>query len=97
MLFRSLEIIRGMRERERDRTLLLLNSLVTHPLDIPTADHAGELIREQLVRQKTIAGPDAVIAATALIRGAALVTTNPRHSPFPDLKVYKVDEHGMMR
>ncbi len=93
--FTRLEIIRGMRNHERERTLLLLNSLLTHPLDIPTTDRAGELIREQLARRTTIAGPDAIIAATAFIREAAVVTTNPRHFPFAGLKVYRVDEHGM--
>jgi predicted nucleic acid-binding protein len=94
--FTRLEIVRGMRDHERERTLRLLDSLITHPLDIPTADRAGELIRQQLTRRMTIAGPDAVIAATAFIRDAAVVTANPRHFPFAGLKVHRVDEHGAL-
>ncbi len=92
--FTRLEVIRGMREHERERTMLLLNSLLTHPLDVPTADRAGELMREQLARRKTIAGSDAVIAATAFICNAALVTINPAHFPSPGLKLYTVDERA---
>jgi predicted nucleic acid-binding protein len=92
--FTRLEVVRGMRDHERDRTLLLLNSLVTHPLDAATADRAGLLIRSALARGRTAAGPDAVIAATALMAGAVLVTTNPRHFVFPELDVRAVDERG---
>lgn len=95
--FTRLEIIRGMRDHERERTMLLLDSLVTHPLDVPTADLAGELLRRQLARGKTIAGPDAVIGATAVVRNAALATTNPAHFPFEGVRVYSVDEQGAMR
>jgi predicted nucleic acid-binding protein len=94
--FTRLEIIRGMKDHERERTLLLLNSLVTHPLDAATADRAGMLIRAEQARKRTVAGPDAVIAATALMAGAILVTTNPRHFSFPGLKVRGVDEQGVM-
>jgi predicted nucleic acid-binding protein len=94
--FTRLEIVRGMKDHERDRTSLLLNSLVTHPLDAATADRAGMLIRAELAHRRTVAGPDAVIAATALMAGATLVTTNPRHFSFPGLKVHGVGEQGVM-
>ncbi|OFX31669.1 MAG: hypothetical protein A2Z07_05120 [Armatimonadetes bacterium RBG_16_67_12] len=92
--FTRLEVLQGMRDHERDRTLALLNSLITHPLDVPTADLVAALIRDQLARRKTIAGPDAVIAATALTSDATLVTMNPRHFPFASLKVRQVNEKG---
>ncbi len=94
--FTRLEIVRGMKDHERDRTFLLLNSLVTHPLDAATADRAGMLIRAELAHRRTVAGPDAVIAATALMAGATLVTTNPRHFSFPGSKVHGVGEQGVM-
>jgi predicted nucleic acid-binding protein len=61
---------------------------------VPTADRAAALIRDQMRRRKTIAGPDAVIAATALMRYASLVTLNARHFPFAGLKVRQVTEDG---
>jgi predicted nucleic acid-binding protein len=94
--FTRLEVLQGMRSHERGRTLALLNALVTHPLDVPTTDRAAALIREQLGQRKTIAGPDAVIAATALVRDVALVTLNPRHFPFAGLTVQPVDERGAL-
>lgn len=95
--FTRLEVIRGMRNHERDQTMLLLNSLVSHALDIPTADLAGEFIRTQLARKKTIAGPDAVVGATAIINNAVLITTNPVHFALEGLNVYAVDEEGAVR
>lgn len=92
--FTRLEIIQGMRDHERDATLALLDALQTHPLDAPTADLAGEIIRAWRMRGVTLSGPDAVIAASALRCGATLVTTNPRHFPMEELPVLGVDEEG---
>ena len=92
--FTRLEVVRGMREPERGPTLALLNALRTYALDAETADQAGELIREWQGRGVTLSGPDAVIGASALRCGAALVTTNARHFPMPDLDVLAADEEG---
>lgn len=40
--FTHVEVLRGMREHERERTCALLDSLSTHPIDRATADQAGE-------------------------------------------------------
>lgn len=93
--FTRLEIVRGMRDHERERTFMLLNSLVTHPLDAATADRAGMLIRSELAHRRTLAGPDAVIAATALTANATLITTNPRHFSLPGLTLQAVDGRGV--
>ncbi len=92
--FTRLEVIQGMREHEREATFALLDALQTHPLDAPTADLAGEMIRVWRMKGVTISGPDAVIAASALRCGATLVTTNPRHFPMEELSVLGVDEEG---
>jgi predicted nucleic acid-binding protein len=94
--FTRVEILQGMREHERERTFALLNSLLTHPLDRETADRAGEWLRLWQARGMTLGGPDAVIAASALQVGAALVTTNPRHFPMPELVVFAADENGQL-
>ena len=39
------EIVEGMRDHEREKTLKLLDSLPAHPLDSTIADLAGEFIR----------------------------------------------------
>jgi predicted nucleic acid-binding protein len=92
--FTRLEIVRGMRDHEREATFALLDALRTHPLDAPTADLAGEMIRAWQRKGITLSGPDAVIAASAIRCGAVLVTTNPRHFPMRELTVMGVDEEG---
>jgi predicted nucleic acid-binding protein len=92
--FTRLEIVRGMRDHEREATFALLDALRTHPLDAPTADLAGEMIRAWQRKGITLSGPDAVIAASAIRCGAVLVTTNPRHFPMAELTVMGVDEEG---
>jgi predicted nucleic acid-binding protein len=91
-----LEIVRGMRDRERIRTYDLLDACETLPIDAQIADQAGELIRSQRARGETIGDADALIAATALQRSLALLTTNPRHFPMPGLAIYQADETGRM-
>ena len=92
--FTRLEVIRGMRDHEREATYGLLDSVLTHPLDRETADLAGEWIRVWQGRGVIVGGPDAVIAASAQRCGAILVTTNPRHFPMPELTVLAADEAG---
>jgi predicted nucleic acid-binding protein len=94
--FTRVEILRGMREHERERTVGLLDSFITQVIDRATADQAGEWIRAWQARGIILGGPDAVIAASALQAGAALVTTNARHFPMPELTVLSVDEDGQM-
>lgn len=89
-----LETVRGMRDRERETTFGLLNSLQTIPMTADIADLAGELIRSWRVRGVTIGESDAVIAATAVHHRLALVTTNARHFPVPELVVLQADEEG---
>ena len=94
--FTRVEVLRGMRDHERERTFALLNGFRTQVIDRTTADQAGEWIRAWQARGIILGGPDAVIAASALQVGAALVTTNARHFPMPELTVLSVDEDGQI-
>jgi predicted nucleic acid-binding protein len=89
-----LEIVRGMQERERRETFNLLDSLETIPMTSEIADLAGGLIRSWRARGTILGDADAVIAASALHRNLALVTTNARHFPMPKLAVFQADEEG---
>ena len=91
-----LEIVRGMREHERKDTFNLLDSLETIDITIEIADKAGELIRSWRTKGTILGDADAVIAATALNHGLALVTTNEKHFPMPDLVVYRADKYGKL-
>jgi predicted nucleic acid-binding protein len=74
----------------------LLDSFITQVIDQATADQAGEWIRAWQARGITLGGSDVVIAASALQAGAALVTTNARPFPMPELIVLSVDENGKL-
>ncbi|NOH04707.1 MAG: type II toxin-antitoxin system VapC family toxin [Chloroflexi bacterium] len=91
-----LEIIRGMHERERVDTFEFLDSLETIEITIEIANRAGELMRSRRTRGVVLEDADALIAATALEHGLALVTTNAKHFPMPDLVVYQADEQGKL-
>ncbi|MDO8670597.1 MAG: PIN domain-containing protein [Dehalococcoidia bacterium] len=89
-----LEVVAGMRNHERPATFALLDSLLTCSLDAETADGAGELIRAWRSRGVVLDPGDSVIAASAIRHGLALVTTNAKHFPMPQLAVLAVDDQG---
>jgi tRNA(fMet)-specific endonuclease VapC len=91
-----LEIVRGMRDRERTKTFDLLNSVETVPMTVEIADMAGEFIRSWRSRGVILGDADAIIAASAVHHHLTLVTTNARHFPMPELAVLEVDEKGML-
>jgi predicted nucleic acid-binding protein len=83
------EIIEGMREHEREATMRLLDSLPAYPLDVATADMAGEYIRRYRAQGITLDKPDAIIGATAVLHDLMLVTYNQKHFPMPELQLYE--------
>ena len=89
-----LEIVRGMQEREREDTFVLLDSLETIQITSEIANSAGELIHSWRGRGVILSDADALIAASALQHGLTLVTTNPKHFPIPELTVLQADERG---
>ena len=90
------EVVRGMRDRERESTFNLLNSFEALDVTSEIADQAGELIRFWRKRGVTLGDADAIIAATAIHHGLALVTTNPKHFPMPELSILQADEEGKL-
>ncbi len=92
--YTRIEIIRGMHDRERQKTLDLLDKMITVPLNNQNADLAGELIRSWRDKGFTLSDGDTMFAATALCFGLELVTTNGKHFPMPELIVWQADEQG---
>jgi predicted nucleic acid-binding protein len=92
--FTRLEIVRGMRTHERQKTCELLDMLETIPVAAGVADLAGEFIRAWRERGVILGDADAIIAASVLDRGLQLVTTNARHFPMPEIVVLEADEEG---
>jgi len=91
-----LEVVRGMRDREREDTFNLIDSLETISITGELADSAGEIIRSWRGRGITLSDADAIIAATAIHHGLTLVTTNAKHFPMPELTVFQADEQGSL-
>jgi predicted nucleic acid-binding protein len=82
------EILAGMRPHEEQRTMDLLESLSSIPVDIAIADRAGRLIYHYTRQGIQFSFPDAQIAATALHHNLTLATTNTKHFPIPELSLY---------
>lgn len=78
------EIYAGMKEKERQKTELLLNSLSIINVDKKIAEHAGIYRRE--TKSHSLELDDSLIAATCLVKKAVLVTTNIKHYPMNDIK-----------
>lgn len=78
------EIYAGMKERERQKTELLLNSLSIISVDKKIAEHAGIYRRE--TKSHSLELDDCLIAATCLVKKAVLVTKNIKHYPMNDIK-----------
>ena len=81
------EILHGMREHERERTMRVLNGIPALVVDIPIADLAGEFLRQYKQRGINLELTDAVIAATAVYHNLTLVTLNRKDFPMPELRL----------
>ena len=84
------EVLAGMRPQQEPKTLALLRSVTSLPADAAIADQAGRWMYHYARRGIQLSLPDAIIAATALLEGLTLVTTNARHFPMPELTVQPV-------
>jgi len=79
------EMLRGLRHRERDAGEALMRAINWTTVDERIARRAGSLGRTWR-RSHALATTDLVIGATALELGATLATANVRHFPmFPGL------------
>lgn len=75
------EILRGLRSRERSATERLFGTLRWVDVDEPIARRAGELGRTWRRSHPGISVPDLVIAATASELGMDVATLNVKHFP----------------
>jgi predicted nucleic acid-binding protein len=81
------EVIRGIREHERDATLRLLRGLQLAPLGRAEGTRAGDWRRDFARKGITLSQTDCLIAAAALGVRARLATGNPKDFPMPELDV----------
>lgn len=79
------EVLRGTRSPERSLTLRTLAGYRWFPVDDEVSARAGELGRRYRASHH-LGLPDLLIAATAMVHGAELVTSDVKHFPmFPGL------------
>jgi predicted nucleic acid-binding protein len=81
------EVMRGIREHERDHTAQLLSGMHVAPIGRAEGTRAGDWRREFATRGITLAQADCLIAAAAVGIGARLATGNPGDFPMPELEV----------
>lgn len=80
------EILAGVLRREEEATERFLGELVWIPVDEVVARAAGALARTYRPANRGIDDADCIVAATALVYDAPLLTTNVKHFPmFPGL------------
>ena len=75
------ELLAGVRERERTALEGFMSALACVPVDENVARLAGQLARRFRRSHAGIDAADYLIAATAQLLGADLLTTNVRHFP----------------
>lgn len=75
------ELLAGMRPDELDTTELFMDALTWVPVNEEIARLAGSMAAEYRRSHSGIDSIDYVIAATATVTGADLLTTNVRHFP----------------
>lgn len=81
------ELLAGMRSNERSQIRQLLDSLTNLETSQEVATRAGEWARSFRRSHEGVSSIDYLIAATAEIHGADLVTGNVKHFPmFPGLE-----------
>jgi len=80
------ELMAGMRPNEEERTEKLLRLFTLLHVDEATGRKAGEYLR-QFGRSHHLELGDALIAASAYLSGAELITRNTKHYPMPDIRV----------
>jgi hypothetical protein len=82
------EILAGAQQGEEEASERLLSVLEKIPVTETIARSAGEFLRAYQ-RSHGLELGDALVAATAFVAGATLVTRNVRHYPMPQIEVLR--------
>lgn len=75
------ELLAGVRKAELEALQVFFSSLAWAPVDEEISTAAGALAHRLRRRHSGIDDADYLIAATAMVLGADLLTTNTRHFP----------------
>jgi len=91
-LINIIEVYAGMREKEREATEEILDSLEYYEVTKEIAKEAGEYKRVYREKGVTLSLPDVTIAAVAISNNLTLVTHNPKHYPMPEISLQQIAE-----
>lgn len=83
------EVERGIRPKERRAATTLLDRLTFLSTTVESAIRAGRYLAELSERGRTLHLADALVAATARVHGAVLVTDNVADFPMRDIRVMR--------
>jgi len=83
------EVERGIRPRERKAATALLDRLTFLATTAEAAVRAGRYLAEFAKRGRTLHLADALVAATARVHGAVLITDNAADFPMRDVRVQR--------
>jgi len=81
------ELVRGVRDREWERTRRFLSALEVVPLGLLEGSRAGAWRRSFALRGRTLHQADCLVAAAALRVGGRLATGNPKDFPMEEIVV----------
>ena len=81
------EVYSGMKEKEREATEGLIESLTYFEVNKEIAKRSGEYKQRFAKKGITLTTSDAIIAAVAVTNNLILMTDNSRHFPTPELKI----------
>jgi len=90
-LINIVEVYAGMRDKEREATEKLLESLEYFEVTKDIAKQAGEYERQYRQRGITLSLSDVIIAAVAISDNLMLVTGNPKHYPVPEISLKQIE------
>ncbi|MBU1262857.1 PIN domain-containing protein [bacterium] len=82
-----LRYTKGMKEKEREATEGLIESLTYFEVSKEIAKRSGEIKLRFAKKGITLTTSDAIIAAVAVTNNLILMTDNSRHFPIPELKI----------
>jgi predicted nucleic acid-binding protein len=88
------EVERGVARRDRPRLEQLIERLAYLPTTREAAARAGRYQADWARRGRTIHTADALVAGTARVHGAVLVTDNVEDFPMRDVKVQRPPRSG---
>jgi len=89
-LVNIIEVYAGMKDKEREATEKLLESLEYYEVTKDIAKQAGEYKRQYREKGITLSLSDVIIAALVISGDLVLVTNNPKHYPMPEIKLKQI-------